>query len=144
MASLTWSTPEKDKKRYIFYKKATSIGASVDNDIVMPKSASCQPHHARVIFDGRDFSVVAVDKGASVIHKKKRKSKCRLKDGDSVTIGDVEMRFDVLDTDVAVQEIRRDENHHGGMVTTDDQAELKGLRRLCDFSRVLMSKTELP
>jgi len=144
MASLMWSTPEKDKKRYIFYKKATSIGTSVDNDIVMPKSADCQPHHARVIFDGRDFSVVAVDKGASIVHKKKRKSKCRLKDGDTVTIGDVEMRFDVLDTDVAVQEIRKEEPSHGGMVTTDDQAELKGLRRLCDFSRVLMSKAELP
>jgi transcriptional regulator with GAF, ATPase, and Fis domain len=144
MASLTWSTPEKDKKRYIFYKKATSIGTSVDNDIVMPKGVDCQPHHARVIFDGRDFSVVAVDKGASIVHKKKRKSKCRLKDGDTVTIGDVELRFDVLDTDVAVQEVRKEEPSHGGMVTTDDQAELKGLRRLCDFSRVLMSKTELP
>jgi transcriptional regulator with GAF, ATPase, and Fis domain len=144
MASLTWSTPEKDKKRYIFYKKATSIGTSVDNDIVMPKGVDCQPHHARVIFDGRDFSVVAVDKGASVVHKKKRKSKCHLKDGDTVTVGDVEMRFNVLDTDVAVQQVRKEEPSHGGMVTTDDQAELKGLRRLCDFSRVLMSKTELP
>ncbi len=144
MASLTWSTPEKGKKRYIFYKKATSIGTSVDNDIVMPRGVSCQPHHARVIFDGRDFSVVAVDKGATLVHKKKRKSKCRLRDGDSVTVGDVELRFDVLDTDVAVQQVRKEENHHGGMVTTDDQAELKGLRRLCDFSRVLMSKTELP
>jgi transcriptional regulator with GAF, ATPase, and Fis domain len=139
MASLTWTSPEKEQKRYVLYKKATCIGTAADNDIIMPKHVSCQPHHARFIFDGRDFSIVAVDKGASITHKNKRKSKCRLKDGDNVIIGEIEMRFDILDTDSKGSVVNAEQN-----LQTQDQAELKGLRRLYDFSRVLMSKQELP
>jgi transcriptional regulator with GAF, ATPase, and Fis domain len=138
MPSLTWETPEKERKRYVFYKKATTVGSGLDNDVVLPRKTDVLPHHARFVFDGRDFNVVAVDMGAGIQHKGKRKSKCRIKDGDELELGEITLRFDMLDSDMqdtaGQEETRGDEGR---------AEEIRGLKRLYDFSRVLMSKTDL-
>ncbi len=139
MPSLTWETAVKERKRYVFYKKVTTVGEALDNDLSLPKRQLVMPHHLRVVFDGRDFNVVTVDSGAILAHKGKRKSKCRLKDGDELTVGDVLMRFDMLDSDAQDTSVPAQAAAQG-----EPGDELKGLKRLYDFSRVLMSKADLP
>ena len=137
MASLTWTTTDKERRRYVFYKKATTVGSAIDNDVVLPKGEGMNPHHARVIFDGRDFSVVAVDKGSAIHHKGKKKSKCRLKDGDVVTFASLEASFSILDSDQS----STSGGGNGGEAGEEEDvqaAEIKGLQRLFDFSRVMI------
>ncbi|MFH1434920.1 MAG: sigma 54-interacting transcriptional regulator [Pseudomonadota bacterium] len=137
MATLTWMTPEKEQKKYCIYKNITTVGTDADNDIVV-KSRMVLPHHARIVYDGKQFSVISIEKGATITLKGKKKSKFYLKDSDMISVGGVELKFMVLDPSVVV---RPSDDHSSSSVEIG--SEIKGLRKLFDFSKTLMEKKSI-
>jgi transcriptional regulator with GAF, ATPase, and Fis domain len=137
MATLTWLTPEKSQKKYCIYKKITTMGSAADNDVVL-SGKDVLAHHARLVYDGKSFAIIALDKGASVSLKNKKKSKFYLKDNDAVSVGDVVVRFVVLDPALVVREAA-----FAAPSTVEIGSEIKGLRELFDFSKALMEKKSI-
>jgi transcriptional regulator with GAF, ATPase, and Fis domain len=139
MATLTWLTPQSEQKKYCIYKKVTTIGASADNDVVIGGEGVLS-HHARLVYDGKQFAVVALEKGAKIVLKGKKKSKFYLKDADVVGMGNAELKFMVLDSSVVVKE-----QEPGASSSSSAQigSEIKGIRELFDFSRTLMEKKSI-
>lgn len=137
MATLSWIDRESRQKKYCIYKKITTIGSASDNDVVI-EGDGVLPHHARVIYDGKSFAIVSVEKGAKIVLKNKRKAKFYLKDGDVIKLGETEVRFLILDPEVVV---RQDVGPSGKESTK--VSEIAGLRKLYDFSKTLMEQKSI-
>ena len=73
MPTLRVAVAGQSPKIYPLYKKITSIGRSVENDIALDDPLLADSH-AHIHFDGRDFNITAIDRsGDLAINGKKRK-----------------------------------------------------------------------
>jgi len=137
MATLTWLTPEKEQKKYCIYKKITTVGSAADNDVVL-ESENILSHHARLVYDGKSFAIIALEKGAKIALKGKRKSKFYLKDSDMISVGMMELKFMMLDPSLVVKE-----REPSSASSVEIGSEIKGIRELFDFSKTLMAKKSI-
>ena len=118
---------------FAIYKRVTSIGRAGANDVSVD-SDSLQDHHAQVIFDGRDFSLNAVDPGGVILVNGKKKKKSKIFHNDKLTLGDVELVFSLYDEGSS-----REQNDEGSQTS-----ELAGMMKLSDFNRRLLEIRRVP
>ncbi|MBI2896186.1 MAG: sigma 54-interacting transcriptional regulator [Deltaproteobacteria bacterium] len=87
-------------QHFAIWKNITSIGAARENDIAIP-DARLADHHAQVVFDGRDFNVIEVDRSGEIAVNGKRKRRARLQHKDRLTLGEAEAEFSVFSETIA-------------------------------------------
>jgi transcriptional regulator with GAF, ATPase, and Fis domain len=136
MATLTWRPKGGDRLVYRITKSITTIGADRANDVVILR-LDLEPHHARIVFDGRDFSIGEADGPAPIAVNGKPRRKTRLCHEDRIGLGEAELVFSMLDT---VPATRGPDQSSG---THRDAGEIEGLRKLQRFSAKLMHRESL-
>jgi len=80
---------------FALWKNITSIGGASDNDVSIA-GRGLADHHAQVVFDGRDFNLVEVDRAAEIVVNGKKKRRVRLAHKDHLTLGGAELEFSVF------------------------------------------------
>ncbi len=133
MPSLKWIVPEGRPRMFGIYKRVTSIGRAGANDVAID-SGSLRDHHAQIVFDGRDFSVNAVDPSSVLRVNGKKKRKSKIFHHDKLGLGDVELVFSLYDEGAPREQ-------------GPDQAptsELAGMMKLSDFNRRLLEIRSVP
>ena len=130
MPTLRVVTDGKQLEVFHLYKKVTSIGRSMDCDIVI-KDIDVASGHCHIHFDGRVFHLAPISRHNKIFINGKRRKKHDLSHQDSVRIGNTEMIFSlydepVVDSDAAATAI-----------------ELPPYRKLFEFSSMLLGKYEL-
>ena len=119
---------------FAIYKRVTSIGRAGANDISVDAD-SLEEHHAQVVFDGRDFSLSAVDPESVILVNGKKKKKSKIFHNDKLTLGDVELVFSLYDEGSS-----RERGDDEGSQTS----ELAGMMKLSDFNRRLLEIRAVP
>ena len=135
MPSLKWIAPQGRPRVFGIYKRVTSIGKAGANDVAID-SDSLQPHHAQVVFDGRDFAIEPVDAGAALLVNGKKKKKSKLFHSDKLTLGEVELVFSLYD-ESATRDTGTDEE-------ASHTSEIEGMLKLSDFNRRLLEIRAIP
>ncbi|MFO8073517.1 MAG: sigma 54-interacting transcriptional regulator [Polyangia bacterium] len=132
MPTLTWRQKSGERAVYSITKSIVTIGSDRASDVVIQK-LGLEPHHARIVFDGRDFNLVEADGPARIEVNGKRRRKVRLSHQDRIRLGEAELQFGIFDSGFDAER-ERDEGA---------TAQLAGLRRLQEFSAVLMQRESL-
>ena len=135
MPSLKWMAPQGRPRVFGIYKRVTSIGKAGANDVAID-SASLHPHHAQVVFDGRDFTIAPVDSGANLLVNGKRKKKSKIFHNDKLTLGEVDLVFSLYDESAT--------RESGPSEAEVDTAEIEGMLKLSDFNRRLLEIRSIP
>jgi transcriptional regulator with GAF, ATPase, and Fis domain len=130
MSTLSWKPAGGDRAVYRIIKSITTIGADRGNDIAIARMGLA-PHHARIVFDGRDFTVTDTEEGAELLVNGKKKKKARLDHEDRITLGEAQIAFSLLGVPVAPEEASD---------RAADRAMLDGLKKLQQFSSDLMQR----
>jgi transcriptional regulator with GAF, ATPase, and Fis domain len=135
MPSLKWMAPQGRPRVFGIYKRVISIGKAGANDVAID-SPGLQPHHAQVVFDGRDFSIAPVNTSAVVYVNGKKKKKSKIFHNDKLTLGEVELVFSLYDESPA----------RGASADGDasQASEIEGMRKLSDFNRRLLEIRSIP
>ena len=127
--------PQGRPRVFGIYKRVTSIGTAGANDVIID-SEGLAPHHAQVVFDGRDFTIAPVDAGAAIAVNGKKKKKSKVFHNDKLTLGEAELVFSLYDEsanrDASVAE---DQSH---------TSEIEGMLKLSDFNRRLLEIRAIP
>ncbi|MDH3726040.1 MAG: sigma 54-interacting transcriptional regulator [Myxococcales bacterium] len=134
MPSLKWIVPRGRPRVFAIYKRVTSIGRAGANDISVDAD-SLQDHHAQVVFDGRDFSLSAVDPDSVILVNGKKKKRSKIFHNDKLMLGDVELVFSLYD-EGSSREWGDDEG--------SQTSELAGMMKLSDFNRRLLEIRAVP
>ncbi len=108
-------------------KPVTTIGRAKGNDVHVP-DRSVAEHHAQIVFNGRDFQLEELDRGAGILINGKKKRRARLVDGDRLSLGDAQLGFSMF-TELP------DQSNSGTRASRTEMAEL---RKLLSFSEKLM------
>ena len=135
MPSLKWMAPQGRPRVFGIYKRVTSIGTAGANDIVID-SRSLEPHHAQIVFDGRDFTIASVDAGATIAVNGKKKKKSKIFHNDKLTLSEVELVFSLYDESANRDAASSQEEDH--------TSEIEGMLKLSDFNRRLLEIREIP
>jgi len=128
MPSLKWQVAEGRPRVFPVFKKITSIGRALGNDVTID-SQSIAEFHAQIVFDGRDFNLSEVDRTGEIQINGKKKRRGKIFHNDRLTLSEeVELTFSLYD--------------EGTTVGVDGEepaaeAELLGMRRLAEFSERL-------
>ncbi len=132
MPTLSWRQRSGERAVYRITKSIVTIGSDRASDVVIQK-LELEPHHARIVFDGRDFNLAEADAPAQIEVNGKRRRKARLSHQDRIRLGEAELQFSIFDSGFDAER-ETDE---------DTAAQLAGLRRLQEFSAVLMQRGSL-
>ena len=136
MPSFVFSHPtSKSSERVALTKPITSIGRTPDNDIVLD-APGVEPHHAVVHFDGSSFVLQAVTRSCVILVQDKKKKKHTLSHHDRVTLGEVDLDFDMFSGPMARRAVDEGE-------AQAKDFELRGFRRLQSFSQQLFGEYEI-
>jgi transcriptional regulator with GAF, ATPase, and Fis domain len=130
MPTLTWRTKSGKKEIYAISKSITVIGSDSSCDVCLD-ARDITGHHAQVVFDGRGFSISAVDDGAIFLINGKKKKKSKLFHEDRVEIGDMDIAFSMLSSPIS-----------GASASAGEEA-LVVLNQLQAFSQKLLSHNNL-
>ena len=90
MPSLRVQLPGSQPKLYPLYKKITSIGNAVECDVVLP-DPTIGDTLAQVHFDGRDYTVSALDKRDELVINGKKRKRHKLAHKDHITVGEIDL-----------------------------------------------------
>jgi len=129
MATLRYFPSEGSPVLLALHKPVTTLGRAKGNDLCL-QDDSVSSHHAQIVFNGRDFQLEEVDRGAEILINGKKKRRARLVNGDRLTLGAAQLGFSMF-TEVPLVE--------PGSEAASSGAELAGLRRLLAFSERLMN-----
>jgi transcriptional regulator with GAF, ATPase, and Fis domain len=146
--TLKWFPPQGSPRTFVLYKHVTTIGRALGNDVAIPMSEVAETH-AQVVFDGRDFTLDAVDKEADIQINKKKKRRARLVNGDRISLGDAELQFSMFDEPAKLaRPLPSGSASGGGTAISETQLfstnqQLAGLRKLYEFSEKLMTMKNL-
>lgn len=121
------STP----KEFGLHKRITSIGSDPTNDIVL-EANGVEESHAIVQCDGSNFQIRGVDGNADFRINGSSKRSATLEHDDRIELGSANLKFSLLDS--------ADQQSDEGDVVKE---ELKGYRKLFDFSQQLLSDYDL-
>jgi transcriptional regulator with GAF, ATPase, and Fis domain len=131
MPSLKLIRPSGQPQVFSIYKKITSIGCGRENDVCVP-DAELDDHHAQVVFDGRDFNIQVVAPGGGLEVNEKKRRKSRVGHNDRILLGKASFVFSIYD-----------EGTPRTCEGDDPGSELRGLRRLYEFSEMLLGRHSL-
>jgi transcriptional regulator with GAF, ATPase, and Fis domain len=126
MPSLKLVPPAGRPRVFPIYKKITTIGRAMGNDVCI-EGTGVADFHAQIVFDGRDFNLSEVDRHGEIAINTKAKRRAKLVHNDRLNLGGTELVFSVYDEAAGV-----------GKEQDDDAGELAGLRKLHEFSQRLM------
>ena len=127
MPSLVFtSTNAKGSQRVKLFKKITTLGQEPTNDVVLD-DPSVQDNHAVILFDGKHYNLSQVTKKCPIFVNGKKEKAVRLVHRDHVTLGEVELLFDLYD------ELAQ---------APDDSLnqEIASYRKLYEFTSMMMSR----
>ena len=130
MATLRIQLPASGVKVYHIYKKLTSLGSGEDCDVVVPDPLLGDTH-AHINFDGRDFHIALLERGAEMLVNGRKRTKHRLAHEDRVRMGPADFEFSLYDTPVSDD------------VAAKTIAELNSYKKLFEFSQQLMANYEV-
>lgn len=133
MATLRYFPPSGAPELHALYKPITTIGRALGNDVHVP-AATVMPHHAQIIFSGRDFEIEGIEGADSISINGKKKRRARLVSGDRITLGDAQFSFSVFTE--APHPVRESDSPRSAV-------DLAGLQRLYQFSERLMSSENI-
>jgi transcriptional regulator with GAF, ATPase, and Fis domain len=136
MPTVRYFPPEGRAREYSIHKAVSTLGRSLDNDLCLP-FPEVAPHHAQILFDGRDFNLEEADRNAEILINGKKKRRARLCHGDRVTLGSAELAFSMF-ADATSASRPDDEGMMAAQTAVSN--ELMGLRKLQGFSEKLMRK----
>lgn len=127
MPTLIWREKDGQRGNFSISKSITTIGSGADNDIVIA-GAGLAAHHARIVFDGRDFNVLEAEGNNEVLVDGRRRKKARIAHESRIRLGEAELLFNVFSgpNRPCLDEVM--------------ESELEGLRRLQEFSAKLMNR----
>src|SRR5690606_16939780 len=114
------------------HKPLTTVGRALGNDVHLP-DATVSQHHAQIVFNGRDFQMEEVDKGAEILVNGKKKRRFRLVHGDRLTLGQAQLAFSIYSDAVHATDAQQ----------ASGANEIGGLRKLHGFSQRLMSSNSV-
>ena len=103
MASLRVQVPGSRPKLHPLYKRITSIGNAPECDVVLP-DPTIGDTLAHIHYDGRDYTISALDKRDELTINGKKRKKHKLAHQDRISIGEIEVLFateDATATDIA-------------------------------------------
>jgi transcriptional regulator with GAF, ATPase, and Fis domain len=129
MATIRYYPSQGEQVLVTLHKPVTTIGRALGNDVAIPDE-TVSNHHAQIVFNGRDFQLEEVDRGAPILINGKKKRRGRLVNGDRLQLGSALLGFSMF-TDAPV----------GSQASAAQEAEneISGLRRLHSFSVRLMT-----
>lgn len=130
MAMLRYFPPEGAPLAFAIHKPLMTIGRAAGNDVHVP-DRSLKEHHAQIVFNGRDFQLEELDRGADILINGKKKRRARLVDGDRITLGTAQLGFSMF-SELGPAERSNDQDG------ADVASEIAGLRKLYHFSERLM------
>jgi transcriptional regulator with GAF, ATPase, and Fis domain len=151
MPILKWFPPQGQPRTFVIHKPVTTVGRALGNDVAIPSHGLAETH-AQVLFDGRDFNLEEVDKQAEILINGKKKRRARLVHGDRLTLGNVELSFNVFDEPRKVARpapLTGDAAADGASAAISDtqlhvtNQQLAGLRKLYEFSENLMTTKDI-
>jgi transcriptional regulator with GAF, ATPase, and Fis domain len=126
MPSLKLVPPAGRPRVFPIYKKITTIGRAMGNDVCV-EGGGVADFHAQIVFDGRDFNLSEVDRHGEIAINAKSKRRAKLVHNDRLNLGGTELVFSVYD-EASLANKDKD----------DEAGELAGLRKLHEFSQRLM------
>ncbi len=135
MATLRYFPPEGQPELLPIHKPVTTIGRALGNDVHLPDD-SVSDHHAQIVFNGRDFQLEEVDRGADILINGKKKRRARLVNGDRVQLGRAQLGFSMFSEIMSAPEPDDRRSEGSGNV-------LASLRRLHNFSERLMTTSSV-
>jgi transcriptional regulator with GAF, ATPase, and Fis domain len=135
MPSLKWMAPQGQPQVFGIYKRVTSIGQAGANDVSI-ESSGLEPHHAQLVFDGRDFAIAGVDTGAIIHVNGKKKKKSKVFHNDKLRLGEVELVFSLYD-ETPIRDARPGSS-------ASQRSEIEGMTKLSDFNRHLLEIRAIP
>jgi ATP-dependent 26S proteasome regulatory subunit len=97
-------------------KVETTIGWAVYNDFVLPIKSGFSNNHAKIIFNGHIFEIIALDPNKPVCVNEQIIQKTTLKDGDILYLGDITIIFHLEkmnDVERKQTEIKKENNLFG-------------------------------
>ena len=118
-------------REFALHKRITSIGSDPTNDIVL-ESGDVQPSHAIIQCRGTTFEIQSVDGDAELRVNDETKSSAKLSHDDRIDLGGTQLKFSLLDS--------TDRDSDEGDIV---KQELKGYRKLFDFSQNLLGDFDL-
>lgn len=130
MASLRMQIPGQTPKVYHLYKKITSLGKVEENDIVIPDPLIGDTH-AHIHFDGKHYNIKPLSRQNPIHINGRKKRKHRLKEGDKIRIGGVEMEFFLADAPAPEEE------------AAPTMVEVSSYNKLFEFSQKLLEDYDL-
>ena len=71
MATLRYFPAHREPVLISIAKPVATLGAATGNDVVLDEPDVC-PHHAQIIFDGRDFQLEEIDRHGDILINGKR------------------------------------------------------------------------
>jgi transcriptional regulator with GAF, ATPase, and Fis domain len=129
MATIRYYPPRGEQVLVPLHKPVTTLGRALGNDVEIPDS-SVSNHHAQIVFNGRDFQLEEVDRGAPILINGKKKRRARLVTGDRLQLGEALLGFSMFtEASTEATPTARD----------DADREIGSLRRLYSFSVRLMA-----
>ena len=120
---------------FTIFKRVTSIGRSVANEVSIDSESVCD-YHAQVVFDGRDFTVASIDPNATLRVNGKKKKRSKIFHHDKLGLGNAELIFSLYGEPVT--SLEWDEKERCA------QSELSGMLKLSDLSRRLLQIRAVP
>jgi transcriptional regulator with GAF, ATPase, and Fis domain len=122
--------PGQTPKVYHLYKKITSLGKVEENDIVIPDPLIGDTH-AHIHFDGKHYNIKPLSRQNPIHINGRKKRKHRLKEGDKIRIGGVEMEFFLADAPAPEEE------------AAPTMVEVSSYNKLFEFSQKLLEDYDL-
>ncbi|MCD6497883.1 MAG: sigma 54-interacting transcriptional regulator [Deltaproteobacteria bacterium] len=130
MASLRVLVPGQTPKVYHLYKKITTLGKIDENDIILPDPLIGDTH-AHIHFDGKQYNIAPLSRQTPIYVNGRKRRKYRIKEGDRIRIGGIEMEFYLNDVPVPEEE---------GAPT---MLEVNAYQKIFEFSQELLQAYEL-
>lgn len=127
MATLRYFPAHREPVLIPIAKPLTTIGSEPGNDVAFDEPGVC-PHHAQILFDGRDFQLEEIDRHGEILINGKKKRRTRLVNADRIQLGSAQLGFSVF-SEFPLE-----------LPSGDDAADVAGLRRLQTFSERLMTR----
>lgn len=128
MATIRYFPSEGSPVVIPLHKPVTTLGRALGNDVHIP-DATVGQHHAQIVFNGRDFQLEEVDKGAEILVNGKKKRRVRLSNGDRLALGQAQLAFSIFSDALPTSAPEE----------SSGKSEIGGLRKLHGFSQRLMS-----
>jgi class 3 adenylate cyclase len=103
LGKLVLITPGMDNREYILEKQTVTIGRSPENDVVLTRPEISR-HHARLVLQPNPIIEDTGSTLGTIVNGKKITSSYPLHSGDIITIGDLQLRFELPHPEMAAQQ----------------------------------------